>query len=444
MPGCCGADVSGSVSSYGGDVWSNSCIAKAASLKVCKDTAGDPLPGLVWPKDVTPGTETTPGKYLLGAGGAVLRVDGTGAGATVSGWACDPEWSGGSTRVRIYAGYVREDERTHFITEVRADRALVQPLANEVSAACDGPNRGYAWHGFSASLAGWNSAMGNLFVYAVDEATSDGPAAPPTLLRNGIVKVPTCEHPETVAGVALTASCSACAGQVCAADTTCCSGEWDGECVARAAACTAGTRSTPTSAYAFTEVATGSIEPPVSGNYAFASAGQPSRLWINGQKVLDWGPWPREAGDSTQPTTQGQIVLSAGTRYHIRWDRLQAEPSTETTGLTWRLPGTSELSAIPRARALQRRARRWPGALRAILLLRDARRGRKRRGHPAGRSGRRHQQRRRASRDAGSGPASWFRHFVLSDMAGGDRPAAHGRLHISRRGRRRTGAHDRR
>ncbi len=42
----------------------------------------------------------------------------------------------------------------------------------------------------------------------------------------------TCEHSECAAGVSLTATCSSCAGSVCAADSWCCDNEWDSLCVA--------------------------------------------------------------------------------------------------------------------------------------------------------------------------------------------------------------------
>ena len=56
--------------------------------------------------------------------------------------------------------------------EVRADQALATPLAREVSAACDGPGRDYARHGFSFALP--DEPAGNVFVYAIDEETADG------------------------------------------------------------------------------------------------------------------------------------------------------------------------------------------------------------------------------------------------------------------------------
>ncbi|HMG56057.1 MAG TPA: hypothetical protein VK601_21310, partial [Kofleriaceae bacterium] len=41
----------------------------------------------------------------------------------------------------------------------------------------------------------------------------------------------TCAHPICTAGVALTASCDACATRICAADSFCCNTRWDSICV---------------------------------------------------------------------------------------------------------------------------------------------------------------------------------------------------------------------
>ncbi len=73
------------------------------------------------------------------------------------------------------------------LAEVRADQALAAPIAREVALACDGPDAAYSRHGFSFTLPVDHS--GNVFVYAIDQATEDGPAAPPTLIRNGVVPV---------------------------------------------------------------------------------------------------------------------------------------------------------------------------------------------------------------------------------------------------------------
>ena len=252
-PSCCGAN---------GGAWTDACVALTASKPACKDADGSPVVGKVWPRDIPAGTSTGRRKFLVGAGGAVLRVDGTGAAATISGWACDPEWPMTTASVRVYAGAPREMPGSVLIDEVRADKELAAPLAGEVAAACDG-RYPVASHGFTLSLASWQG-NGNLFVYALDQATDDGPPAPPTLLRNGIVDVP--ESATTP----------------------------------------------PPVGSAFTEVATGSIEAPETNIYRFVSSVQPSRLWVNGQKVLGWGPWEGAPSEVNANTTQGQSASKPG------------------------------------------------------------------------------------------------------------------------------------
>jgi hypothetical protein len=281
MPSCCGRDR---------NKWTAECVTKTLSKPACLDENSNPVPGLVWPRDLTPGTDVARHKYLVGAGGAVLRVDGTGASAKLSGWACDPEWPTSTVMVEVFGGGPREQPGSVSLGKVRAELALASPLSREVARACDGPFD-VAYHGFELPLGSW-SGTGDVFVYAIDEATADGPAAPPTLLRNGIVHVPTAEPPPVGS--------------------------------------------------AFTAVASGWLEAPLDGVYRFQAAAQPSRLWINGQQVLGWGPWPLAAGDSLPNTTEGQITLMKGARYHIRWDRLQTEPPADGTLLLgWATPGAT-------------------------------------------------------------------------------------------------------
>jgi hypothetical protein len=335
MPGCCGAGATPG--------WTAACTAQASTL--CR-TSGVQWPtGKVWPRDV-PATPAIPAKYLIGPGGAVTRIDGVSGSSsrvTISGWACDPEWAGATVAVRIYGGGPREGGGT-LLGEVRADQALALPLAREVSAACDGPGRDYARHGFSFALP--LDQTGDVFVYAVDEATADGPAAPPTLVRNGIVPVPRCAHSEHVTGEALSDECSTCAGSVCGDGShgECCSVAWTNECVVAANSCAATDSSAPVNDRSFAAVTTGWIEAPATGSYTFESSLQPSRLFVNGTTVLDWF-------ETSPGTTSGTITLQRGQRYHLRWDRLQVgePPAPPNLGLTWQPPGTVGQTAIPSA-----------------------------------------------------------------------------------------------
>jgi hypothetical protein len=336
MPSCCGAGLTPG--------WTAACAAQAAA--VC-ESGGVRWPlGKVWPKDVPADTSGIVPKYLLGPGGAVTGVagvSGSGTSATVSGWACDPEWAGASVAVQIYGGGPREAGGT-LLGEVRADQALAAPLAREVSAACDGPGRDYARHGFSFTLP--SNQAGHVYVYAIDEATADGPAAPPTLIRNGIVSVPRCAHSEHVAGEALSESCSTCAANVCGDGShgDCCSVGWTDACVVAADTCATADSSAAVNGRALAAVTTGWIEAPATGTYTFEASAVPSRLFVNGTNVLDWF--------ATSPgTTSGTITLQGGQRYSLRWDRLQVgePPGPPGLGLTWQPPGTVGQTAIPTA-----------------------------------------------------------------------------------------------
>ena len=278
QPRCCRLD-----GAAGPQAWDALCAA-AADL-VCDDP-----PGRSWPRDLAPSAAAPP-KQLLGAFGAVESIDGPGAGGlTISGWACDPEWPGAAVTVAIYGAAPREQSGSQALGLAYADRALAAPLALEVSAACDGPQRGSARHGFS--FAPPPGSPGPFFFYVLDPATPDGPSAPPTLLRNGIVTVP--------------------AG---------------------------GGAGGP-----FAAVTTGWIEAPQSGSYLFSAAAEPSRLFVNGQKLVDWwdGPGP----------TEGRITLLAGARYHLRWDRFASQTSpadADAPGVSWQPPGAGATAAIPPA-----------------------------------------------------------------------------------------------
>ena len=273
QPRCCRLDGAGAG-------WDALCVAEAQA------TCDDP-PGRVWPRDVTPAA-APPAKVLLGPGGAVERVDGPGAegAVTLSGWACDPEWPGAAVIVAIYGGAPREQPGSELLGQAYADQPLAVRLASEVSAACDGAVAGSARHGFT--FAAPPNAAGNLFVYALDAATTDGPAAPPTLLRNGIVDA------EGAIG----------AGRQVAAITT------------------------------------GWIEAPASGTFTFSSAAEPSRVFVNGEKLVDW--W------SGSGSTAGSINLMAGGRYPLRWDRLDRSSTSATAvdGVTWQAPGSAAQASI--------------------------------------------------------------------------------------------------
>jgi ADYC domain-containing protein/HYR domain-containing protein/PA14 domain-containing protein len=330
-PECCGAGPSPS--------WGLDCRNDALAL--CK-TGSDQWPaGRVWPANIDTDGPKVPPKFLFGPQGAVMRVEGTsgsGSSVTVSGWACDPEWPNATVAVAIYEAPADTIEGA--LAVVQADQAIATPLAREVSAACDGPGRSYARHGFSYTLPA--NLSGKVFVYARDTLTADGPPAPPTLIRNGIIQIPRCAHSEHVAGTALEDGCSDCVTSVCDTDASCCSSAWTEDCADLANACAPGDSSAPGNSRQFAAVTTGWIEAPSDGTYTFDSSLQPSRLFINGTIVLDWF-------ETSPGTTQGSITLRAGQKYHLRWDRFQAEPPPGGSGpgLTWRPPGAIGQVPIP-------------------------------------------------------------------------------------------------
>jgi hypothetical protein len=337
-PHCCSADPT-----LPQPVWDASCVADQNFY--CQDVEGGVGPwwplGKVWPRDYP--ASTAPQKYLIGPGGAVeatVGVSTSSSQTTVEGWACDPEWPGTAVSVQIYGGGTREHGGT-LLGTVYADEALSSALALEVGTACDGLGHASARHGFSFTLP--TSTTGNVFVYALDTATADGPAAPPTLLRNGIVHVPTCDHSEHLTGTALDSSCSTCAASVCAQGGLggCCTTAWTDACADAAESCEPSDTSAAADGRLFGETLTGWIEAPATGTYVFAATAQPSRVTVNGTKLVDWleGAGP----------TSGSIDLQQGGRYHIRWDRFQASPPVTPTdpGLTWQPPGALSQQAVP-------------------------------------------------------------------------------------------------
>jgi hypothetical protein len=288
IPDCCRPGAGGA--------WNATCTTQADA--VCRDNppVGPRWPlGKVWPRDL-PRTYPAPPKFLVGPNGAVERIDGVSSGdqaVTVSGWACDPEWPGASVTVKVFDAPAEQPGAVALGTAI-ADVALAPSLAREVSAACEGPGRTSARHGFSVTLPAGHT--GSVFVYAIDPAaipgspaTADGLPPPPTLLRNGIVNLP------------------------------------------------AAVTSLPGT---FGAVTTGWIEAPADGIYTFSAPLQPSRVSVNGQTLID--SW------SGVGPTSGTITLRAGGRYHLRWNRLQSgPPASSADGLTWQPPGASGQETIP-------------------------------------------------------------------------------------------------
>ena len=262
------------------------CVAEAQA--VCKTSSG--VRGRwVWPRDVT-AAAAPPAKYLLGPGGAVERIDGSGTGgssATVSGWACDPEWPGAAVSVAIYGGAPREQRGSELLGQAYADQALAAPLAREVSAACDGPVRDCARHGFSFTLPAEHVGQRVRLRARRRDRRRAGRAADAAAQRHR-ARADAARTASTTRATALTASCSACATPVCDEGPLggCCTTAWTDACAAAAEACArrrrVGGRERPRVRRRCT---TGWIEAPTTGAYVFEAAPQPSRLFVNGQKL---------------------------------------------------------------------------------------------------------------------------------------------------------------
>ena len=264
--------------------------------------------------------------------------------ATISGWACDPEWPGASVAV---AGLRRRAPRTgrHVCSgEVRADQALATPLAREVSAACDGPGRTYARHGFSFTLP--SDQAGNVFVYAIDESTANGPAAPPTLIRNGIVHVPALRAQRARRGRGAVRELQHLRRQRLRRRHArrLLHVAWTDECAAAADACAPADSSAPANSRVVRggdhRLDRGARRPaPTCSSRRSSRAGCSSTA-----PRCSTGSRPRPARRS------GSITLAAGQKYHLRWDRFQAEPPLGYAGAGLDLAAAGRPSARRRSR----------------------------------------------------------------------------------------------
>ena len=333
MPGCCGAGPTPG--------WTVACTTQAAA--VCQ-TGGVRWPlGKVWPKDLPTDDQSVYPTYLFGPAGAVLRADGTSgpaSSATISGWACDPEWAGATVKMEIYGGGPRElggtllgdgsgrsgarhAARARGERGVRRAGAFLRPARVLVHAA-GGPvgQRVRVRH-----RRQHRERPGR----AADVDSQRHRARAPLRaqrIRHGRRAVRELQH---LRSQRLRSECSVLrrpAGRE--------------ECAAAADSCAAGTTSAAVNSRSFASIMTGWIEAPTSGVYTFEASRQPSRLFINGANVLDWF-------QTTPGTTSGTITLSAGKKYHLRWDRFQAAPPAGTPGpgLTWQPPLTVGQAPIP-------------------------------------------------------------------------------------------------
>ena len=165
--------------------------ARRRRRTVCQDGGVQWPAGKVWPRDVPTDDKSIYPTYLFGPQGAVLRADGvsgSGSSATISGWACDPEWAGASVAVAVYGGAPRDQGGTLL------GRGARRPGAGDAAGARG--ERGLRRPGPHRTRATGSRSRCRRTRPATSSSTRstrarpNGPAAPPTLIRNGIVHVP--------------------------------------------------------------------------------------------------------------------------------------------------------------------------------------------------------------------------------------------------------------
>ena len=359
MPACCDVRAGN---------WGPECVAKRG--EVCLPDPAQPAhpttnppfpPGIAIPAISDTGA---PLRLLTGPIGAVESIEGSGANLHIRGWACDPSNPDVRVRIHVYRATASGEPGTQDIASRGrlADLPADPALAEEIRQACGDPPNQPVRRMFDIDRSDGTTTLaisGKIFVYADDAfPTLPGqtfPAAltPPTLLRNGIRVIGRCEHGEYSTGTPLDAACSACATKVCAAPgmAYCCDAAlaqgWDTDCVAIASgdanpldpsfnahACTAAESSATVHPETFSVVRTGWIEAPATGDYVFYSdADDNSRLWVNGQLIIDrWGPAPQPGKHASSP-----VSLIGGVRYHIRWDYFEGSFESRAR-LSWHMP----------------------------------------------------------------------------------------------------------
>ena len=288
-------------------------------------------------------------KYLLGPAGAVLRVDGhsgPGSSATISGWACDPEWPGATVARADLRGAPREsgqhaDRRGARRSGARRCRWRAR------CAACDGPSRSLRAPRVLVHAAPTKRATSSST--RSTRRTADGPPAPPTLIRNGIVPVPRCAHSEHVAGEALDASCSTCATNVCGRRTRR-AARLPGPTTVRRAA----DECAPAEQLVAGQQPRRTRRSPAVGSKRRLTAATCSIRRSNRAGCSSTAPPCSTGSRRRRGRGKGSITLSAGQRYHLRWDRFQAEPpgGSPGPGLTWQPPGAGGQERHPADGAL--------------------------------------------------------------------------------------------
>ena len=362
IPSCCDA---------GAGAWTQACIDKRHQVCLPDRTQAESSANPVFPSGIAiPAISDTgkPLRFLTGPIGSVETIKEVNGDIHVRGWACDPSAPAVRVRMRVFGNAPPgEPGSVELSPRVRlADLPIDPAFARTIGDVCGDPAGAPVRRMFDIDRTAATTPTrihGKIYVYAEDPfAGQPGQApalAPLTLLRNGIQQVNSCAHGEFTTGAALDATCSACAAKVCAPATTayCCdpTHAWDDNCVLTASgdasapailntgACTAAESSAPVHPETFSAVRTGWIEPPVTGDYFFCvDADDGSRLWVNGQLLIDrWTSTGLSHTCTTTPTT-----LTGGVKYHLRWDSFERD-FLATAQLSWRTPLAATASPIP-------------------------------------------------------------------------------------------------
>ena len=333
--------------------WTAACVAQATA--VCQTAAPGPA-GRVWPRDLPAGAQPTARSTCSGprARSSASTAQRRRLGGDALGLGVRPGVAGRAVARGDLRRRAARRAGSTLLGEVRADQALASPLSREVSAACDGPDAQLRAPRILVHAARRPDAATSSSTRST-QATADGPAAPPTLLRNGIVHVPRCAHSEHVAGAALDRELQrlrrpASATTARTAPAARC--DWTDACARGRRHLRAGRqlRAGQQPRVHRGDHRAGSRRPS-TGTYTFDSSQQPSRLFVNGSKVLDWFETsPGTTAADRSRWRPGRSITSAGIA--SRPSRRRAAPGP---GVTWQPPGASGQAADP----VGERCTRW-------------------------------------------------------------------------------------
>ena len=247
--------------------------------------------------------------------------------ATISGWACDPEWAGRvGRRQRLRRRAARSGRRPARRGARRSGAGDAAGARGErrVRRARTGPTRATG----SRSRCPMDQT-GDVYVYAIDEATANGPRAPPTLIRNGVVHVPALRAQRARGGRGAVGELQHLRRQRLRrriARRLLHRRPGPTSAPPRPTTCAPADSSAPANSRTFAAVTTGWIEAPVD-RQLHRSRRRSSRAGCSSTAPrCSTGSRPRRG----RPADRSPCA--AGQKYHLRWDRFQAAPPSGTPG----------------------------------------------------------------------------------------------------------------